>query len=105
MDKVLDPQCPGLFRQNNIWMASTDKKQLCDPGCLKALCRLQEQAKTSVTGGCRTAGLAAECWQTSELQATVAHTTASATAGCLHCSVLHRLNAMMPPGDRLLTIA
>lgn len=74
MDKVLDPQCPGLFRQNNVWMASTDKTQLCDPDCLKALCRLQEQAKTSVTCGCCTARLAAECWQTAGLQATVAHT-------------------------------
>lgn len=50
MDKILDPQCPGLFRQNNVWMASTNKDTLCDSACLKALCQLQEQAKTSVTG-------------------------------------------------------
>jgi hypothetical protein len=50
MDKILDPECPGLFRQNNVWMASTNKATLCDSRCLKALCQLQEQAKTSVTG-------------------------------------------------------
>lgn len=50
MDNILDPACPGLFRQNNVWMASTSKASLCDTGCLKALCVLQEQAKTSVTG-------------------------------------------------------
>lgn len=50
MDRILDPECPGLFRQNNVWMASTNKATLCDSRCLKALCQLQEQAKTSVTG-------------------------------------------------------
>ena len=52
MDTILDPACPALFRQNNAWMAATGTAQLCDLGCLKAMCRLQEQAKTSVTGAC-----------------------------------------------------
>lgn len=55
MDTILDPECPGLFRQNNVWMASTNKATLCDLRCLKALCRLQEQAKTAVTGALRSA--------------------------------------------------
>lgn len=53
MDTILDPECPGLFRQNNVWMSSTNKATLCDSRCLKALCRLQEQAKTAVTGALR----------------------------------------------------
>lgn len=54
MDSILDLACPGLFRQDNTWMASTSKTLLCDAGCVKALCRLQEQAKTSVTGAPKT---------------------------------------------------
>ena len=50
MDKILDPACPGLFRQDNVWMASTSKAQLCDLGCLRQLCQLQEQAKITTTG-------------------------------------------------------
>lgn len=57
MDKILDPACPGLFRQDNVWMASTSKAQLCDPGCLRQLCQLQEQAKVTTTGESSCSGM------------------------------------------------
>jgi hypothetical protein len=50
VDKVLDPACPGLYREDNVWKATTTPAQLCDAGCLMALCRLQEQGKVSVKG-------------------------------------------------------
>jgi hypothetical protein len=45
LDDVIDPACPAVFRSDNQWMVRTGAATLCDPGCLRALCGLQQRRR------------------------------------------------------------
>lgn len=50
VDEVIDPACPALTRVDNSWRITNNTALLCQRGCLKAMCTLQEAAKAATSG-------------------------------------------------------
>lgn len=50
VDQIIDPACPALTRVDNKWRITNTSALLCQTGCLRALCTLQEGAKAETSG-------------------------------------------------------
>eukprot|EP00877_Chromochloris_zofingiensis_P002817 jgi/Chrzof1/12536/Cz06g37220.t1 len=42
LDNLVAPKCPAVWRDNNNWYVTSKAQKLCDLGCLRQLCSLQE---------------------------------------------------------------